>query len=107
VSSSWIAKVKSGQRKRVAVTKKRPQLRRRRHTARGGQAITVDTMEVTWSSCSDASANGTTQTISLGGSPLDTGMSQQISDDGITYKGSYTDSGSPYSTQYDWALEGH
>ena len=63
-------------------------------------------MEVTWSSCSDASANGTKETISLGGSPLDTGQSQQVSEHGITYRGSYTND-SQFSTQYDWALEGH
>lgn len=63
-------------------------------------------MDVTWSSCSDPSANGTTETISLGGSPLDTGQSQQVSEHGLIYKGSYTNS-SQFDAQYDWALEGH
>jgi hypothetical protein len=63
-------------------------------------------MEVTWSSCSDPSANGMKETISVGGSPLDTGESEQVSEDGITYKGSYANP-SQFSAQYDWALEGH
>jgi hypothetical protein len=62
-------------------------------------------MEVTWSSCEDPSANGMTETISLGGPPLDTGQSQQVSDDGLIYKGSYD--GENFSTHYDWNLEGH
>jgi hypothetical protein len=62
------------------------------------------TMEGTRSGCSDSTAEGTRETIMLPASPLDTGQSQQVSEDGITYKGSYTgDSGA----QYDWALEGH
>ena len=62
------------------------------------------TMEGTRSGCSDSSVEGTSETIMLPAGPLDTGQSQQVSEDGITYKGSYTgDSGA----RYDWALEGH
>ena len=62
------------------------------------------TMEGTRSGCSDSSVEGTRETIMLPASPLDTGQSQQVSEDGIVYRGSYTgDSGA----QYNWALDGH
>ena len=62
------------------------------------------TMQGTRSGCSDSSVEGTNETIMLPASPFDTGQSQQVSEDGIAYKGGYTgDSGA----HYDWALEGH
>jgi hypothetical protein len=60
-------------------------------------------MEVTWSSCSDPSANGLTETISVGGDALMSGSSEP-SEHGLLYQGSYD--GSQFGAHWDWALEG-
>jgi hypothetical protein len=62
-------------------------------------------MEVTWSSCADASANGMRETISVGGDAINSGQSPLVSEHGLTYQGSYDDPG--FQAHYEWALEGH
>ena len=63
------------------------------------------TMDVIWSSCAEPSYDGTHETISVGGAPLSTGQTSFVSDDGLVYRGSYSDPN--YSTEYSWNLEGH